>query len=217
MNIERARPVLCESLWFPCPCFAQIFNRNVGRWYCAYCTSRSYNALNRCCRCNLPGRCINKDTGDWFCEEHGHQCDVLVPRPPGCGWPARNLPCSQLARMFHHDGHCICDDHLAETSVYPSSLAFRTLSGQFDSTHDSPSSSLANLNSGHGFLDLNSFSTVVERECPICLVPKVRWRRLRVCGHEVCEECLAEQVRSSLRNRFLCPFDRRPLLDVPSA
>ncbi|KAF1965260.1 hypothetical protein BU23DRAFT_392626, partial [Bimuria novae-zelandiae CBS 107.79] len=58
---------------------------------------------------------------------------------------------------------------------------------------------------------LDEFSTVVEHYCPICLEPKIKRRRLTACGHELCEDCLRNQLRSSLHNRFLCPFDRRSI------
>ncbi|KAF2451543.1 hypothetical protein P171DRAFT_438256 [Karstenula rhodostoma CBS 690.94] len=102
-----------------------------------------------------------------------------------------------------------------EISVHPNSLAFRTLPDLFDSTNVSPSSSFIPLEGDHEFIDLDSFSTVVERDCPICLAPKVKWRRLRTCGHELCEDCLREQMHSSLQNKFLCPFDRRSFFDSP--
>lgn len=215
MTTRRARPHLCESPTFLCPCPAQVYNRTVGRWYCAYCTSQSYSALNRCCRCHLPGQCVDKYTGNWYCGEHGRQCDVLVPRPPGCGWPARRLPCSQRSLRFSQGGNYICDDHFEEVAVRPDGVVFRLSRVPTADLDDALEYSLTALDADGEVLDLDSFSSVVERDCPICLSPKIKWRRLTACGHELCEDCLKEQMRSSLHNKFLCPFDRRPLFDLP--
>lgn len=208
---------------FPCRCRAQILNRNVGRWYCAYCTSQNYNALNQCSRCSLPGKCVNKVTGEWFCgEDHGHQCDIMVPRPHGCGWPAWRLPCSQLAWRTHQSRQYICEDHFVEYYTRMGHLSFRTLPQSFEPTSIPTASSFTSLGASTQWIDLDRFSTVsdnvdsvLERECPICRGLKLKWRRLTECGHELCEECLREQMRSSLRNKDLCPFDRRPMFDLP--
>jgi hypothetical protein len=225
MNTNRPRPFHCENPAFPCRCRAKILNRNVGRWFCSYCTSQNYNVLNRCSRpgCTLPGRCVNKDTGDWYCgEEHGHQCDILVPRPEGCGWPARRLPCSQIAWRTHEDRQWICEDHFVEYHVGPGHLAFRALPRPFDSANSPVESSHTPLGTNSEWIDLNRFSAALDSvdsllngDCPICRTPKIQWRRLGVCGHELCDDCLREQMRSSLQNKFLCPFDRRPLFDFP--
>lgn len=207
------RPLFCECPTFVCPCIALIYNRTVGRWYCAYCTSRSYTILNRCCLCHLPGRCVDKDTGEWYCNDHGHQCDVLVPRPEGCGWPARNLPCSQLAQLLSSNGRYMCHDHLEEMIAGEGNVNLRPLHPQANIDHlllDAPPTPLDHEGE---LVDLDAFSTLVERDCPICLEPKFKWRRLTTCGHELCEECLQRQLRSSIHNRLLCPFDRRSLFD----
>lgn len=214
MADSRTRPSLCECPAFVCPCPAHIYNRAVGQWYCAYCTSRNYTALNRCCVCALPGRCVEKDSGDWYCDEHGHQCDVLVPLPEGCGWLARNLPCSQISRMFDSNGRYICHDHLEELVSDGGTLRFRSAGLRISADDIPDNASLGSLDFDGEVIDLDGISTVIEGECPICLEPKVTWRRLKACGHELCAGCLRELICSSLENRFLCPFDRRPLFDL---
>ena len=217
MSGPRDPPSSCESPAFACPCPAQIYNRAVGHWFCAYCSSQNYTALNLCRLCAQAGRCVDKETGDWYCGEHGHQCDVVVPRPERCGWPVRKLPCFQLARMHDFDGRNICHDHLQELITHHGTLRFRSpglqirVQNVFDRSAPTPL-----LVNGETF-NLDNISTLTERECPICRGPRVRWRRLKACGHEICETCLREQMSSTLANRFLCPFGRRSLFDVASS
>ena len=169
--------------------------------------------LNRCHTCDRPGRCVDKDTEAWYCEEHGRQCDVLVPRPEGCVSRARNLPCSQMAHMRHQDGHFVCEDHLDDIFAARGVVTIRSLQPRTGVEDSSAGASIGPLDNDGESVDLDEISTIANKECPICLEPKAKWRILKACGHELCEDCLREQLRSSLFRGLLCPFDRRLLFD----
>lgn len=213
----RARPDRCESPNFRCPCAAIIWSRVHRKWLCGYCTSHKYTPQIRCSLdgCFGPGRSVEKDTGNWYCDAHGHQCEVYVARPEGCRWPSLNLVCSQEARTMDQNRQYICDDHLEEMAAHPN-RPLRLTVAHYDGSVEDAAESPTNIQEDDVVsIDLDVFSTVVERNCPICFEPKLKWRKLTSCGHELCEECLHNQILSSFRNRFLCPFDRRPFFGLP--
>ena len=117
--------------------------------------------------------------------------------------------------MRHHAGHFLCDDHLDDVSAARGVVTIRSLQPRAEVEDSSAGTSIAPLDDDDESVDLDEISTVADRECPICLEPKAKWRILKACGHELCEDCLRAQVGSSLDNRFLCPFDRRLLFDLP--
>ena len=115
--------------------------------------------------------------------------------------------------MRDDHGRYVCDDHLDAIIMDRGIVTFRPRYLHADIDNPAAGSSLTPLDFNGELIDLDNISTVVERECPICLGPKIKWR-LKACGHEICEDCLREQMRSSLHKKFLCPFDRRSLFDV---
>ena len=112
--------------------------------------------------------------------------------------------------MHSQVGRYVCDDHLDDIVAARGGLTFRPLRSHagFGVLRQDESLGADRL------IHLDFISRVVERECPICMEPKAKWRALKVCGHELCEDCLQEQLLSTLDNRFSCPFDRRSLFDT---
>ncbi|KAF2108096.1 hypothetical protein BDV96DRAFT_505149 [Lophiotrema nucula] len=49
--------------------------------------------------------------------------------------------------------------------------------------------------------------------CPVCLEEEMVTRRLRKCGHLIGEECLAQQLKSRVPNRYNCVLCRAYFLD----
>ncbi|KAH9867188.1 hypothetical protein IAQ61_007780 [Plenodomus lingam] len=59
---------------------------------------------------------------------------------------------------------------------------------------------------------LDSVSTEVDTQCSICLEPQRSMRRLEVCGHMFCADCLMAQMKSKMVRRYDCALCRRSLL-----
>ncbi|KAH9866019.1 hypothetical protein J1614_008583 [Plenodomus biglobosus] len=59
---------------------------------------------------------------------------------------------------------------------------------------------------------LDRVSTEVDTECSICLEPQRSMRRLGVCGHMFCADCLVKQMKSRMIRRYDCALCRRRIL-----
>jgi hypothetical protein len=68
----------------------------------------------------------------------------------------------------------------------------------------------------YGTGDIASCTTVVEHhpavDCGICREPFHKMRRLRICGHDIDEECLLLWMNSGQPMSFNCPTCRRSIL-----
>jgi hypothetical protein len=49
--------------------------------------------------------------------------------------------------------------------------------------------------------------------CSICLMPQRRMLRLEVCGHEACQACILQWIRSRQGMALCCPFCRRFIME----
>ncbi|KAF1950794.1 hypothetical protein CC80DRAFT_496520 [Byssothecium circinans] len=229
MSITPVRPCpeYCEYPTFPCTNRALIYDTTLAGWFCDYCTSWNASTSHPCCRedCGLIGDSVDIYTGNWFCPQHRHRCDALVPRPPQSPWPVAFLRCPQRGLYLNTTGRYFCFHHFEQLSSDEESVRVRPefprqrsrarvrAQTTMPAVPDPPASSptMEELMS----LDLEVFATVVETDecdCPICYEVSSSMRRLLACGHLLCDECLRKMVFYRV---FSCPLDRRPMTDLP--
>ncbi|KAF2851605.1 hypothetical protein T440DRAFT_393927, partial [Plenodomus tracheiphilus IPT5] len=60
---------------------------------------------------------------------------------------------------------------------------------------------------------LDRISTEVDTECSICLETHRSMRRLGVCGHMFCADCLVKQMKSTMVRRYSCALCRKVMVN----
>jgi len=227
----RTRPDVCKRVR-DCPNPALVYYASSDNWLCGYCIGDTRMGLPLCTEDGWRrGSCVDSESQQWLCDTHADRCEAILGRPQGqsignshrCMRIGALCESNLLDRYYcteHmpdnqglHDTEPVADVAISPPTISQTLLYTPHLAGVVSVLRDHPEIAVATLNlASHHNLDI--FSTVVDTECCICFESQRSMRRIIVCNHMFCEECLSKQVNGRYARAHDCPLCRKDIFDL---